>query len=363
MTDQKALYARLKPELDAAFTAVMESMSFTEGPQVQQLADRIQAYLPVAVAFPCAADGSTLRVALQALALPAGAAVILPAFGDAALAETVLRLGLTPVFADVQADTFTLDPEAVAQAITPTTRAILPVHLFGQCAAMEPLLALTRKYDLKVVEDNSQAFGAVYSWPGGQRQKAGTMGHCSISSFFPAKPLAGQGEGAAICTNEANVAAKVRHFFEAGEGTAPLDALQAAMLTVKLKYTDAYHAGKIPVAQYYDTAFAQVPGVQPPVCAAYSSHVYQQYVISVAPKLRDGLQAHLRDNYIPSMVYYPQPLHLQEAFGHLGYKQGDFPVAEKLSQSLLSLPMHSELKQDQLAYICGQVQDFMQKQV
>ena len=367
MTDQKAQYARLKPELDAAFSAAMESMGSAESSQVQRFTQRLEADLQVSHAVACASAAGALQLALLALDLAAGAEVILPAFADAMAAGLVANMGLKPVFADVLPDTFTLDPAAAEKVITPATAAIVPVHLFGQCASMEALLQVARKYKLWVLEDNMQSFGAAYTWPDGHSQKAGTIGHLGITSFYPAKPLGDQGEGAAVLTNDSALAQSLENFLatqprggsdDAG-APAALDTLQAAMLEVKVKYIDEFNVARQRIAGFYDAAFAATPQVQAPQRAPYSSHVYQQYAITVAAGIRDDLKEYLRENHIPSMVYYPQPLPLQEAFLYLGYSPGGaFPVAAELSKTILSLPMHSELKEDQLHYICRHVLNY-----
>ncbi|WP_161891078.1 DegT/DnrJ/EryC1/StrS family aminotransferase [Pontibacter russatus] len=371
MTDQKAQYAQHKPELDAAFSAAMERMMQENSPLVDDFASKVAGYLGARHVFPCANGTDALQIALAALDLPAGAEVIMPAFGDAAGAEAVKLLGLKPVFADVLPDTYMLDPAAVEKAATPGTVAIMPVHLFGHCAPMHELLSLAARHSLFVVEDNTQSLGAVYVGPEGQEAKAGSLGHISATAFFPAKPLAGTGEGGAVITSDAALAENIGRITrnEQQEGAeperlyikSPLDPLQAAMQEVKLKYIESYNSARREVAHFYDKAFAETVLVQAPHRAPYSSHTYQQYTITVNPKLRDGLQEHLRRQHIPSVVYYPQPLHLQEPFAYLGYKAGDFPVSERLSESVLSLPMHPRLKEDQLAYICQHLLNYVKQ--
>lgn len=371
MVDQKAQYAKLKPELDAAFSAAMESMGQAESPHVSRFARTIAQYLQVQHVFPCANSTDALHIALLALDLPAGAEVILPAFSYSAGAEVVKLLGLKPVFADVLPETFMLDPMAVEKAITPATAAIMAVHLFGQCAPMHELLALAERDHLWVVEDNTQSMGAVYVGAEGQEVKAGSIGHIGVTSFLPAKPLAGTGDGGAVITNDATLAENIRFITQtkqqdkAGSNIeridSPLDTLQAAMLEVKITYLDDYNAARQEVARFYDNAFAETELVQAPHRAPYSSHIYHQYTITVSLYMRDGLQEHLGLHHIPSIIYYSQPLHLQETFAYLNYKTGDFPVSEKLSQSVLSLPMHSELREDQLIYICQHVLDYVKQ--
>ncbi|RDV16482.1 DegT/DnrJ/EryC1/StrS family aminotransferase [Pontibacter diazotrophicus] len=366
MANTKAAYAHLKPELDAAFNAVMESMQLKNGAQVSSFATKLEEYLQVRHAIPCANGAFALQLALKVLRLPEGVEVVLPAFNYTSAAEVVEALGLKPIFADVLPDTFTLNPASVEKVITPATSAIIPVHLFGQCALMNPFMELAQEFELFVVEDTTQSLGAMYAEPGKQAIKAGSKGHIGVTSFFPTKPLPDAGEGAALFTNDAILAERIKLFLQpeiagGGSSDAGLDTLLAAMLEVKIKILDAFNSKREGVAQFYDDAFADTELVQAPIRALYSSHVYQQYTIRVAPELRDGLQEYLRNNYIPSVVYYPQPLHLQQRFASLNYKPGDFPVSEKLSQSVLSLPMHTELKQDQLEYICHHVLNFVHR--
>lgn len=366
MTASKAQYAKLKPELDAAFSAVMATMSLEEGPQVQAFARSIESYLQVQRAVPCGSGSEALELSLLALQLPAGAEVILPAFCYEALPEIITKLGLKPVFADVAADTFNLDPAAVERLLTPATAAIVPVHLFGQCAPMQELLELAAKYKLWVVEDVTQALGATYTWPDEQTQQAGAIGHIGYTSFYPTKPTADAGEGGTAFTSNAELAQRMQQLITDGMGgkytfSTHLETLQAAMLDVKIKYLNDYNESRQEIARFYDNAFAETEQIQAPHRAPYSSHTYQQYTIKVAPDLRDGLQQHLRDNFIPSMVYYPQPLHLLPDFNNLRQSKGDLPVAELLSQSTLALPMYSELKEDQLAYICQHVINYVKQ--
>jgi dTDP-4-amino-4,6-dideoxygalactose transaminase len=361
MADQKAQYAHLKPELDAAFSSVMERMELEDGPQVSRFAQRLKEYLQVHHVTLCANGGDALQIALQALGLPAGAEVVMPVFNDVTWVQVVAALGLKPVFADVHPNTFTLDPASVERVMTPATRAILPAHLFGQCADMQPLLALAEEYRFWVIEDNTQSLGAIYTTPDGQAKKAGSIGHISATSFFPAKPVGGVGDGGAVMANDPELALKIQEFARSGKASSPLDNLQAAMLEVKFKYIDAYNAARQKNADFYNAAFAHSGLVQVPYRASYSTHIYQQYTIIVAPAVRDGLREHLRDHHIPSMVYYPQPLHLQETYTHHQLKPNGFPVSEELSKSVISLPLHSELKQDQLEYICHHVLDYLKR--
>lgn len=369
MVDLKAQYGKIKPELDAAFSAVMESMEFINGPQVGAFARSLENYLNVRHAIPCANGTDALQIALMALELPAGSEVIVPAFNYVSAAEVVALLGLKPVFADVLPDTFNIDPASVRKVITPNTKAVIPVHLFGQSAPMRDIMEVAMEHQLWVIEDNAQSLGAHFVRDGEQEEMAGTLGHIGTTSFFPSKPLGGMGDGGAVFTNNDKLAETIRMIANHGQTekykfstigvNSRLDTLQAAMLDVKIKYLDEYNEARKEIARFYDNAFAESHLVKAPHRAIYSSHVYHQYTIQVKPEVRDGLKAYLRDNHIPSMVYYPTPLHLQEAYAHLGYVTGSLPVSEHLAASVLSLPMHSELKEDQLTYICEHVLNYI----
>ncbi|PRY14424.1 dTDP-4-amino-4,6-dideoxygalactose transaminase [Pontibacter ummariensis] len=368
MADEKALYAKHKPELDAAFSTVMEQLAFEDGPHLQQFAQTLQQYLQVPLAIPCASGVAALQLALLTLDLKAGAEVILPAFSYEAGAEVVSRLGLLPVFADVLPDTFTLDPVAVERATTAATAVIVPVHLFGQCADMDAIMAFAQQHQLYVVEDATQALGATFKRRGEQVRQAGSIGHMGITSFFSAKPFGGVGDGGALLIKDKSLAEKAANLLRYDQtgaaglvADAKLENLQAALLDVKMKYLTEYHEGRKKVVAFYDRAFAEVAKVQVSAVSPESNRVYQQYTIKVPSKLRDGLQQYLRDNFVPSVVYYPQPLHRNNNFAYVGYQPGDFPVAESLSQSLLSLPLHAGLKEDQLAYICQHVKTYVKQ--
>ncbi|AKD04892.1 DegT/DnrJ/EryC1/StrS family aminotransferase [Pontibacter korlensis] len=366
MVDTKAQYAKLKPELDAAFSAVMASMRMEEGPQVQEFARTLGHYLQVEYVIPCASGTDALQLALLALQLPEGAEVIIPSFNYESAAEILLKLKLKPVFADVDTQTFNLDPASVERCITPATAAVIPVHLFGQCAPMHELMELASKYKLWVVEDATQSLGAVYVGPDGKEQKAGAIGHISFTAFYPAKPVGGAGDGGAVLTILPELAERTQQTAKDGMGgkyefSSRLETLQAAMLNVKIKYLDEYNEARQEIARFYDNAFAETELVQAPHRATYSSQTYQQYTIKVPPALQDGLRQYLLDNHIPSAIYYPQPLHLQQIYTSLGYREGDLPVAEMLCRSVLSLPIHSELKEDQLTYICYHVLNYVKQ--
>ncbi|RNI28056.1 DegT/DnrJ/EryC1/StrS family aminotransferase [Rufibacter immobilis] len=369
MVDLKGQYQRLKPEIDAAMQVVVESTAFINGPQVKTFSQHLAQYLQVDHVIPCANGTDALQIALMALDLPAGGEVIVPAFNYVATAEVIALLGLTPVFVDVLPDTFCIDPAKVRAAITERTVAIMPVHLFGQCAPMEELMDLAIAQELFVIEDNAQAIGAQYVDAEGNTSFAGTIGHIGTTSFFPSKNLGCMGDGGAIFTQDEELAAvlqqianhgqqKKYHYSRVGVNSR-LDTLQAALLDVKLGHLDDFILRRQKAAMFYDAAFAELEQVKIPTLAPYSSHVFHQYTLQVPAEQREGLKAHLQSKGIPSMIYYPVPLHLHEAYAYLGYKASDFPVSEELCRKVISLPMHTELTQDQQQYITDAVVAFM----
>ncbi|GAA4296388.1 DegT/DnrJ/EryC1/StrS family aminotransferase [Nibribacter koreensis] len=371
MVDLKGQYQRLKPEIDAAMQAVVESTAFINGPQVKSFAKSLAAYLHVQHVVPCANGTDALQIALMALELPAGGEVIVPAFNYVATAEVIALLGLKPVFVDVLPDTMCIDPAKVRAAITDKTVAIMPVHLFGQCAPMEELMDLAIAQELYVIEDNAQAIGAQYMDAEGGSSFAGTMGHIGTTSFFPSKNLGCMGDGGAIFTQDEELAAVLKQIANHGQQqkyyysrvgvNSRLDTLQAALLEVKLQHLDDFILRRQKAAARYDSYFADLEGLSIPARAPYSSHVFHQYTLQVVPEKRDALKAYLEKAGVPSMVYYPVPLHLHEAYAYLGYKSGDFPVSETLCKCVISLPMHTELTELQQAFIAEKVIRFFQQ--
>ncbi|WP_343049813.1 DegT/DnrJ/EryC1/StrS family aminotransferase [Rufibacter quisquiliarum] len=371
MVDLKGQYQRLKPQIDAAMQAVVDSTAFINGPQVKEFSQHLAQYLQANHVIPCANGTDALQIALMALDLPAGGEVIVPAFNYVATAEVIALLGLKPVFVDVLPDTFCLDPDRVRAAITDKTVAIMPVHLFGQCAPMEEIMDLAIAQELFVIEDNAQAIGAEYIDAEGGTSFAGTIGHVGTTSFFPSKNLGCMGDGGAIFTQDEELAVvlqqianhgqhKKYHYSRVGVNSR-LDTLQAALLDVKLQHLDDFILRRQKAAMNYDSAFVEVEGIKIPTLAPYSSHVFHQYTVQVSAGKRDALKAHLQEQGIPSMVYYPVPLHLHDAYAYLGYQAGDFPVAEGLCHTVLSLPMHTELTQEQQQYIANAVIEFLRK--
>ena len=304
----------------------------------------------------------------MALDLQPGDEVITTPFTFIATVEVISLLGLKPVFVDVKPDTFNIDPEQLEQAVSDRTRAIIPVHLFGQCADMDAIMAFSRTYGLYVIEDNAQALGADFIYADGLKQKAGTIGHLGCTSFFPSKNLGAFGDGGALFTNDDSfgkrAASLVHHgmskqyHYEYVGVNSRLDTLQAAILRVKLQHLDEYHRQRQKAAAWYDSRLSGIKNLQIPVRSDFTTHIFHQYTLLVRPSVRDQLKQYLNDRGIPSQVYYPLPLHLQRAYRDLGYQEGEFPVSEELCRKVLSLPMHTELSQEQLAYITDQIQQF-----
>lgn len=367
MVDLQTQYLRLKPEIDAAIGGVLSSSRYIGGPVVEDFARGLAAYLNVAHVIPCGNGTDALQIALMALDLQPGDEVITAPFTFVATAEVIALLKLKPVFVDVDPDTFTLQPEQVEAAITERTRCIIPVHLFGQAAEMQALLDISRKHGIPIVEDNAQAIGADYLFPDGSRRKLGTLGAIGCTSFFPSKNLGAYGDGGALFTQDDALAEKLRMLVNHGMKrryyhdligvNSRLDAVQAAVLGVKLPHLDAFGESRRKAADYYDAGLAGLEKVQTPVRAPYSTHVFHQYTLRVAEG-RDALQAHLAKAQISSAVYYPVPLHLQDAYRTFGYSEGDFPVTEQLSREVLSLPIHTELRPEIQDYIIAHIKSF-----
>lgn len=365
MVDLQQQYRKIKPEMDAAIQAVIDSGAFVKGAQVEQFARNLENYTGSRHVIPVANGTEALQIALMALGLRPGDEVITPTFTFIATAEVVALLGLTPVVVDVEWGTMNMSVEAVKRAITPKTKAIVPVHLFGQCADMEPLLALAKEHNLYVVEDTAQAIGAQYTFSDGHTAQAGTMGNIGCTSFFPSKNLGCYGDGGALFTNDdtlaeairtiANHGMKVRYHHDMIGVNSRLDTIQAAVLDTKLPHLDEYIAARQRAAAYYDQAFAGCSKILAPERSQNSTHVFHQYTLRITGTDRNKVREALTAAGVPAMIYYPIPLHLQKAYQDPRYKAGDFPVAERLAASVLSLPMHTELDDEQLAYITEQV--------
>ncbi|MBR1382071.1 MAG: DegT/DnrJ/EryC1/StrS family aminotransferase [Paludibacteraceae bacterium] len=365
MVDLRSQYAHIKAEIDAGIQEVIDSAAFIKGPKVKSFQEHLEAYTGAKHVIPVGNGTDALQIALMGLGLKPGEEVITPTFTFIATAEVVALLGLTPVVVDVNWETMNMDVEAVRRAITPRTKAIVPVHLFGQCADMEALMALAEEHQLYVVEDACQAIGARYTFSNGETKQAGTIGHIGCTSFFPSKNLGCYGDGGAIFTNDdtladrmqaiANHGCRVRYHHDEVGVNSRLDSIQAAILDAKLPHLDAYTAARQRAAAYYDKAFANNEKLLIPGRAPHSTHVFHQYTLRVVGADRDQLREGLAERGIPAMIYYPVPLHQQKAYLDPRYKDGDFPVAERLAACVLSLPMHTELDEEQLAFITSSV--------
>ncbi len=362
MVDLKGQYMKIKEEVDAAIGEVISSTAFVKGPKVKVFEEHLAEYLGVKHVISCANGTEAIQLALMAMGLKPGDEVITPTFTFIATAEVVALLGLKPVVVDVDPETFCMDPKSVRKAITKRTKAIVPVHLFGQNAPMEELMSLADEYGLKVVEDACQSMGSDYLFANGKRKKSGTLGDVGCTSFFPSKNLGCYGDGGALFTDDdelaevirsmANHGMTVRYHHDRVGMNSRLDGIQAAVLDVKLKYLDEYVKSRQWAAKEYDEAFVGMEWIKTPKRATYSTHAFHQYTLVLDESVdRDALQARLKVAGVPSMVYYPIPLHLQKAYRDERYKEGDFPVAEFLSRHVLSLPMHTELTQEQIEKI------------
>ncbi|MEG2239387.1 MAG: DegT/DnrJ/EryC1/StrS family aminotransferase [Bacteroidales bacterium] len=369
MVDLQKQYSKISAEINANLAKVIDSCAFIHGPEVMQLETALQEFLKVKHVISCGNGTDALQISMMALGLKPGDEVITTDFTFVATAEVIALLGLTPVLVDVLPNTFNIDPEAISKAISPKTKAIVPVHLFGQCANMEEILNLAKKHHLWVIEDACQAIGAECIFKNGERFSAGTMGDIGCTSFFPSKNLGCYGDGGAIFTNDdelashlkqiANHGMKIRYYHEEIGVNSRLDTIQAAVLNVKLKYLNAYNKARNQAANYYDQALAECKELILPNRSDFSTHVFHQYTLRCQNEnQRAALQDHLKSKGIPSMVYYPVPLHLQKAYQNDRYPKDCFPITEKLSKSVLSLPMHTELGEEQLKFITESVKEF-----
>lgn len=369
MVDLQGQYQRLKPEINAEIQKVLDTSSYINGPIVHDFARELEKYLDVKHVIPCGNGTDALQVSMMALGLKPGDEVITTSFTFIATAEVIALLGLTPVLVDVLEDTMNIDPDAIRKAITPKTKAIVPVHLFGQCANMDEIMNIAKEYDLFVIEDNAQAIGATYTFKNGDKKKAGTMGHVGCTSFFPSKNLGAYGDGGAIFTDNDELAEqlrvvvnhgmKVRYYHDYIGVNSRLDSIQAAVLKVKLPHLDDFAKARNFAANYYNTAFESCEKISTPVTAEFTDHVYHQYTMKLHGVDRDGLMKHLQGKGIACAVYYPVPLHMQKAYQDPRYKAGDFPVTEKLSEEVMSLPMHTEFTEEQLKYVTDSVLEFI----
>ena len=370
MVDLVGQYQNIKGEVDKAIMDVVESSAFINGPAVKGFQADLETYLNVKNVIPVANGTDALQVAMMALGFQPGDEIITANFTYVATAEVIALLKLKPVLVDVDPDDFCIDPERIEKAITSKTVGIVPVHLFGQCAQMEKVMEIANKHGLKVIEDTAQSIGSDYLYKDGRVQKAGTIGTIGATSFFPSKNLGCYGDGGALYTNDDELAAKCRSTANHGQSSrryyhddigvnSRLDSIQAAILRIKLKNLDKYAAARNKAADYYDKVFGDHPKLRIPVRNSWSKHVFHQYTMQLNGVDRAELMKFLDSKGIPSMIYYPVPLHLQKAYRDERYKEGDFPVTEQLCASVFSLPMHTELTEEQLEYITDNVLEFI----
>lgn len=372
MVDLKQQYVKIKTEIDTAMQEVISSAAFIHGKAVQDFAAGLGKYLGVKHVIPCANGTDALQIALMALNLQPGDEVITPSFTFVATTEVIALLRLQPVFVEVDPKTFCIDPAAIEKAITPKTKAIVPVHLYGQAANMEAIMEVANRFNLPVIEDNAQAIGSDLQFSNGTVKKTGTIGTIGTTSFFPSKNLGCFGDGGAIFTNDdaladalkmiANHGQAKRYYHDRVGCNSRLDSVQAAVLNVKLKYLDEYIAARRRAADFYDKAFAGNAKITVPYRAHYCNHVFHQYTLLLEGVNRDALHQFLADNGIPSMIYYPVPAHRQKMFDAFGGSGFELKTTDWLTERVLSLPMHTELSNEQLQFITGKVLEFINKQ-
>lgn len=370
MVDLKSQYVKIKDEIKMELDKVLDSAMFINGPIVHEFQADLEDYLDVKHVIPCANGTDALQVIMMAYNFPKGAEVIVPSYTYVATVEVIALLGLKPVFVEVYPDTFNISIEDVESKITDNTVAIVPVHLYGQCTEMERLMKVAEKHGLKVFEDTAQAIGSSYTFSNGSRAKAGTIGHAGSTSFFPSKNLGAYGDGGAVFTNEDELASKLRMIVNHGQSkryhhdsigvNSRLDAMQAAILKVKLKYLDQYNEARRIVADRYDEAFSKSDKITTPFRSEFSTHVFHQYTVKLNDSVdRDGLNSFLMKKGIPSMIYYPIPNHLQKAYSYYGYKGGEFPITEDLCSRVISFPIHTEMDEEQQQVIINGVLEYL----
>ncbi len=371
MVDTKTQYHKIKSEVDAAVIAVMESSQFIGGNVVANFASNLAAYHNIRHVIPCANGTDALQIALMALGLQPGDEVITPSFTYIATVEVAALLRLKPVFVEVDKQTFCMDPAAVEKAITPKTRAIVPVHLYGHAADMEAIMKIAAKHDLFVVEDNAQAIGNAYTFSDGSVKKTGTIGHIGCTSFYPSKNLGAFGDGGAMMTNDEGLAAKMsmiashgqskRYYHDVVGCNSRLDAIQAAILDIKLTHLDSYIKARQNAAAFYDQGFSGNNKITVPFRADNNNHVFHQYTLVLNGIDRDELHSFLATNGIPSMIYYPVPAHRQKMFEEFGGSDYSLPVTDWLTERVISLPIHTELDEEQQQFIIDHVLQFVNR--
>ncbi|MFP4093733.1 MAG: DegT/DnrJ/EryC1/StrS family aminotransferase [Cyclobacteriaceae bacterium] len=372
MVDLGAQYQQLSEQINAQITDVIENTAFINGSQVREFATQLADYCEVKHVVPCANGTDALQLAMMALDMPRGSEIIMPAFTYVSVAEVAAMLGYKPVFVDVDADSFNLQVNQLEEKITDNTRAIAVVHLFGQCADMEKILQIAKKHHLYVIEDAAQSIGCRYHFSDGRSAKAGTMGDVGTTSFFPSKNLGCYGDGGAVFTNNEKLAHTIKAISNHGQRTkyyhdligvnSRLDTLQAGILLCKLPHLDEYNRLRAEAALYYQQGLADLEEIILPQRKPYSDHVFHQYTLRLRGLDREAFRQHLKEQEIPSMVYYPKPMHLQEAYAYLGYNKDDFPVAEQLCEQVVSLPMHPHLSREQQEYITQHIFEYLKTQ-
>ncbi|WP_027420377.1 DegT/DnrJ/EryC1/StrS family aminotransferase [Crocinitomix catalasitica] len=369
MVDLVTQYEKIKSEVNTATQEVFQTAQFINGPEVKAFQSELEQYLNVKHVIPCANGTDALQIALMALGLKPGDEVITSDFTFAATVEVIGLLNLTPILVDVNRDDFNISIEAIKKAITPKTKAIIPVHLFGQCANMDAIMEIAKEHNLFVVEDTAQAIGAVYTTKDGEKHAAGAIGNVGTTSFFPSKNLGCYGDGGALYTNDDKLAAIIRSIVNHGMGkryyydrlgvNSRLDSVQAAVLRIKLRHLDTYIQSRQTAAQFYNDYFKNIAEIETPVIADNSTHVFHQYTLKIKGLDQFKLQTYMQEKGIPAMIYYPMPLHTQEAYGADNFKHEDFAITNELCESVISLPMHTELDSEQLNYICSNLVDYI----
>lgn len=368
MVDTKSQYLKIKEEVDASIQEVLDSAAYIGGKAVQNFSTALNNYIGSKHTITCANGTDALQIAMMALGLKPGDEVITPSFTYISTTEVVALLNLKPVFVEVDAKTFCITPDAIRKAITPKTKAIVPVHLYGHAAPMEEIMAIAKEFNLFVIEDNAQAIGCDYTFSDGTIKKTGSIGHVGCTSFYPSKNLGAYGDGGAIFTNDdvlaerlrmtANHGQKVRYLHDLVGCNSRLDAIQAAILNVKLKQLDTYNSARKSAAAFYNKAFEGISWLTTPFVADYTTHVYHQYTLMVNGVNRDELSTYLTSKGIPNMIYYPVPGHKQKMFEYLGIENVELPITDWLTERVISLPIHTELDNEQLSYITSELVHF-----
>lgn len=372
MVDLVSQYEKIKEEVDQSILEIIGKAQFINGPAVKEFQKDLETYLGAKHVIPCANGTDALQIAMMGLGLQPGDEVITPSYTYIATTEVIGLLRLKPVFVDCDPETFNISSEAIKKAITAKTKAIVPVHLYGQSCDMEAIMEIAEAYDLFVIEDNAQAIGADYTFSNGETKKTGTIGTVGCTSFFPSKNLGCYGDGGALCTNDDELAAKLRMIASHGQSkryyhdvvgcNSRLDTIQAAVLKIKLRHLDTYINARQKAADYYDAFFSEIEGVKVPHRANYSTHVFHQYTLQLPDHIdRDDLVAYLAEKDIPAMVYYPVPAHRQKMFASLDTASGDLTTTDWLTTRVISLPMHTELTEEQQAYICEGVKSYFKR--